>query len=174
MQASVPGPTELFAVVEDCRVDACDGHKVDDVAHLGVYIDEVDRFAQTHLDWTYRLADSHLKHEAVSGVGSGEVGEHECVDLTTDELVEGEDFVACLAIEGVVHLHLAVDGELGVEFVHTVDDVVHLGALGVGVGTEVGVGHHCHDRVVGKEFDSVGRETCDVEEGILGHLAVDP
>ena len=105
----------LFLFLLHDGINHGDGCDVDDVAYRGFPVGEVDRLVQTHLDRAdnFTVVAHHLD-KLVGLVGTGEVGEHEGVDLLAIELVEREFLVAQLAVEGKFYLHLTIYIPLGV------------------------------------------------------------
>ena len=85
----------------------------------------------------YRKGISHHLEQLIGLVGAGEVGEHECVDLLALKLVEGELFVAQLAVEGKVYLHLTIYVPLGELAVQVVYRFVHGSRASRGISAEV-------------------------------------
>ena len=117
------------------------GHssEVDNVTHRRIDIDEVDRLVKTQLDGTDGFGKTHLKHHLIGSVGCAEIGEYESVDILSVQAAEREIGVTHFLVDGVVHLHFSGDRQLGLEFVHLFDNVMHKSRLDLLVGTEIGI-----------------------------------
>ena len=87
----------------------------------------MDRLVKTHLDRTNDLGFwVESLQELVRSVGAAQVREYQCVDIFALEAREWIFFIAQLLVECVVDLHLAVDGKVGVSFLHLCHSLVNL------------------------------------------------
>ena len=108
-------------------VDGSHGRDVDDVAHGAFEVGEVDGLVQPHLYRANQLAVGvHALQELVAGVGRRKRGEDERVHILAQEPRERIFLVAQLAVEREVHLHFAVDGQVGIIRLHVLHRLVHI------------------------------------------------
>ena len=108
-------------------IDDSDCSDVDDVLNTALRVGEVDRLVKTHLDRTDDLCLwAQSLQEFVGTIGAAEVREYQCVDILALQAREWVLLVTQLLVECVVDLHLAVDGKVGVNFLHLCHSLVNL------------------------------------------------
>ncbi len=157
-----------------CGIEGCDGGKIDNIAHLGSDMGEVDRLVQTHLDRANGFAYAHLEDHAVGRRAGREIGKHEGVDILAVETGEGVGLVAQTAVEGKEEVHLAVDGQIGIHLAHLAcNRSHHVGLRLTGRAAEVGVAHESHYGCVCEILYRVAGRTGNVEQRFGVGIAVD-
>ena len=155
-------------------INGSHGRDIDNVTHGAFEVGEVDRLVQPHLYRANQLAVRvHALQELVAGIGRGKCGEDERVHILAVQPREGVLLVAQLAVEGEVHLHLTVDGQVGIIRLHIFNGLVHIHGASHGVRTEVRITQHGNDRRLVEEAYGVGRQLGDINHRLGIGMAVD-
>lgn len=136
-QAAAPLLSVLLYLLH-VSVDNGHGSDVDNIAYAALEVGEVYRLVKTHLDRTNNLSVRiHCTQQLVCVVGTAEVREHKRVDILALKARERILGVAQLVVESKVYLHLAVDGQVWITCLHSLNGSMNLSRTAYLVGTEV-------------------------------------